>query len=106
MNYTITEACDRFDEIRVHRENWLVEQKKESFEDYKFACLELFAKSSAINELSKDYHVDSDVINSILETYSEHLKFHKKDGLNMTKVCLNRPTHHLQHHLCLLEFLI
>jgi hypothetical protein len=62
MEHTITQACGLLDKIHHNRETWALYVGGEGGVELDYYCIKSFSKSSEVDELGGDFHLDSNII--------------------------------------------
>ena len=78
MDFTITQAWNLLNKIRNNRETWSFNIGDEGGLKVEHDCIKAFAKTGQIDELAGNFHLDSNIILHIVQSFTEHIQAPKE----------------------------
>ena len=92
MEITVAKAWNLLDRIRNNRETWSFDIGNEGGLKVEHDCIKAFLETGKIENMADDFHLDSDIISHIVQSFTDHIKApkqgwtgYKKDAIENLK---------------------
>ena len=79
MDYPIAKASDLLNRTRRNREAWNFKLGSKGGVEIEYDCIHAFKESGHVDDLTKELHLDSDLVLQVVKSFTEHIRAPKKD---------------------------
>ena len=74
MKYTIDQAWELLNDMRMNKEAWSEDLGNKGGTEVEYDCIQDFIDAGKLDKLSETLHMDSDIILQLIKRYSQFLK--------------------------------